>query len=123
MCDLRFARGLQGAVSRQVRWQLSGRPALPAAPPTLAALGVKERLQTRWAEVHEEEEEGDIEKRAQSQGDGKAMKNVRAGAGDKSCPVPASEGGFVSPRQRVFFASLNRCECQHLCDPGIHASR
>ena len=100
-------------MSRQVKWQLVGRTALPPAPLTLAALGVKERLQARWAEVHGEEAEG-------QGGPGAGLPHQRASSGSgeqagcmdgsKGRSVPASEGGFVSPRQRLFFASLNRSE-------------
>ena len=114
------------------RWQLSGRTCLPDAPSTLAAMGVKERLITRWVEVHQEDvrqgftdpsasasaSAGPSSMAAANEAGGSAAAAGRSGrqakgkgsaaAGADADPVPcATAGGFVSLQQRSFFAALN----------------
>ena len=102
-------------MSRQARWQLIGRASLPDAPPSLATLGIKERLLHRWAEVHAEDDEraagpgtskaGKPDASEEAAAEGLPSSSGREGGGGNA--AAAAAGGFASPTQRAFFASLN----------------
>ncbi|KXZ45449.1 hypothetical protein GPECTOR_54g190 [Gonium pectorale] len=91
--------------------------ALPPAPPTLPEYCVKERLVTRWREVHQEEAATAAEATA---GASEAGAGPPASSSAASAPAAAQrppqrpDCDFVSPAQRSLFSLLNSYADVHL---------
>lgn len=113
-------------------WQVAGREALPPAPPSLAAYNVKDRLVSRWREVHAEEgaklgtsgaappdqEQGAGSSGRAASGSGAgpgpcsakgatAKTGAKGGKGKGGADAGAGTGDFVSAEQQALFAALH----------------
>eukprot|EP00955_Chlamydomonas_euryale_P115540 366358-Chlamydomonas_euryale.AAC.3 len=98
-CELQRLAAAEG-----MRWQLGGgRSYPPAAPASLAAAGVKERLRARWADAGAGEPDagarpGITDGMAAPSTSGRRAGNGGSGAG--------ARGEFASASQRAFFGAL-----------------